>query len=188
MKQRSNTFLLSSAFKEPLNVEQFQNVTTLYYQSFKTNRFALPVKDTLALMLFAKREKITFGPYRNLTFFEISNRVYSDLVLLEAAKVLFTEYDIKSVQLKMSNHAGNDIVAIDKNNKQIIGEAFNTASSYFQTKMRRELKKFGDNKKGIVAFNQTALSGHENWFKGKKSEFPNITFIVCEEENINTLL
>lgn len=188
MKQSRNTFLLSSVFNAPLNLEQLQHATGLYYNSFKTNGFKLPDIDALSFMLFAKREKITIGPYQNLTFFEIGNRIYSDLVLLEAAKLLFKEHGIKSIQLKMSNHAGNDIVAIDNENTTVLGEAFNTAPSYFQTKMRGELKKFRENKKGIIGFNKTALLGHENWFEGKRNQFPNITFIVCEENNINSIL
>lgn len=187
MKQ-SNTFLLSDDFKDSLNLEQLNSATALYYNSFKQFPYIIPNMETLAFMLSAKRNKIAFGPYQNLTFYEISNRIYSDLVLLESAKILFTEHHVKSVQLKMSNHSGNDIVVIDKNNTKIIGEAFNTAGSYFQTKMRSELKKFGNSKKGIIAFNKSALSEHQNWFEGKKNEFPNITFIVCEDNNINTLM
>ncbi|TVZ51522.1 hypothetical protein OD90_0666 [Dokdonia sp. Hel_I_53] len=170
-----------------MNLEQLQNATALYYQSFKTNKFTIPKKDTLAFMLFAKRARITFGPYQDITFYEISNRIYSDLVLLETARLLFGKFHVKSVKLKLSNHAGDDIAVIDKDNKVIIGEAFNTAPTYFQQKMRSDLRKFSDNKKGIIAFNKTALLGHENWFQGKKSQFPNITFILCEDENINSL-
>lgn len=187
MEQETNTFLLSPDFEKALNIVSLKKVTKLYYQSFKDFPFTIPKTETLAFMLFAKREKIAFGPYNNLSFYEISNRIHSDLVLLEASKLLFIEHHIKSVTLKMSNQAGHDILAIDKNDNEIIGEAFNTASSYFQIKMRSELKKFGDNRKGIIAFNKTALSGNKNWFEGKKNEFSNITFIVCEEENINSL-
>ncbi|WP_185966004.1 hypothetical protein [Flavobacterium sp. ZT3R18] len=48
----------------------------------------------------------------------------------------------------MSNHAGNDLSVIDKDNKALVGEAFNTAHSFFQVKMRSELKKFSDGKSG----------------------------------------
>jgi hypothetical protein len=50
--------------------------------------------------------------------------------------------------------------------------------------MRSELKKFGNNKKGIIAFNKTALVGNETFFENKKNQFKNITFIICEGDTI----
>ncbi|MFC2109333.1 hypothetical protein ACFLSU_02065 [Bacteroidota bacterium] len=184
MKEESKTFIFSDVFKETLSLKQLNSATALYYNSFNSNPYAIPNMDTLEFMLSAKREKITFGPYKNLTFFEMSNRIYSDIVLLEAAQILFKTNKIKSVKLKMSNHSGNDIAVIDKSNNIIVGEAFNTANSYFQTKMRGELKKFNNNKKGIIAFNKTALVGNETFFENKKNQFKNITFIICEGDTI----
>lgn len=184
MKEESKTFIFSDLFKEALSLKQLNSAIALYYNSFNSNPYTIPTINTLEFMLSAKRAKIAFGPYKDLTFFEISNRIYSDLVLLEAAQILFEMNNIKNVQLKMSNHSGNDIVVIDKNNNEMVGEAFNTASSYFQGKMRSELKKFGNNKKGIIAFNKTALVGNETFFENKKNEFKNITFIICEGDKI----
>lgn len=188
MKQRSSTFLLSSVFRDTLHLEQLKAAKAMYYDSFITNSFSVPKMEALAFMFSAKRDKITFGPYQNLTFFEIGNRIYSDLLLLEAASQLFENYNIKSIQLKMSNHSGNDLIVVDENNLEIIGEGFNTANSYFKVKLRNELKKFSNNRIGIIAFNKSALVQNEVFFENKKNQYPNIIFIVCEDDTINSIM
>lgn len=176
-----STFTLNEAFVNPLSFAELLEVTETYNSAIKNDTFTLPEHDTVAFKLWAKREKINFGPYQNLTFFEISNRLHSDLVLLEAAKILFKEHHVKSVQLKMSNHAGNDLTVIDKKNNTINGEAFNTASSFFQLKMRSELKKFDKIGVGIIAFNESALSEKNMVFLDrKKLEYPKVLFVGCK--------
>jgi hypothetical protein len=176
-----STFTLNNYFNETLLQKELVEATSVYNAAIKNTDFTIPKLDTLEFMLWAKREKINFGPYQNLTFFEISNRIYSDLVLLEAAKLLFTEYHIKSVQLKMSNHSGFDLTVVDKDNNQVDGEAFNTATSFFQIKMRSELKKFKDNKIGIIAFNTCAINDKNKVFiERKKIEYPRVLFVECK--------
>ena len=181
-KSKSKTFLLSELFeKEIESLEKLEELKSAYHQYFESVILEIPTMDTLSHMLWAKRVKLNFGPYENLTFFEMSNRIYSDLILLEAAKILFVEHQIKSVILKMSNHSGRDLTVIDKNNTEILGEAFNTALSYFQGKMRSELKKFDDGKVGIIAFNSCGLDEkNTNYLKAKKEQYPKILFIECK--------
>lgn len=132
-------------------------------------------------MLWAKRVKIDFGPYRQLSFFEISNRVYSDFVLIEAAQTLFKEHQIKSIRLNLSNMSGNDMIITYNDGKQIKGEAFNTAISFFQVKMRSELYKFDKTDFGVIAFNETALDEINKAYLSKKiTEYPNLKFIICK--------
>lgn len=179
---KESTYLLYHHFNKMLSFDALTEVTTLYNRAVENANFTIPKLDTLQFMLWAKRDKISFGPYQNLTFFEISNRIYSDLVLLEAAQILFEKHHIKNIQLKMSNHSGYDLTVIDKNNNPINGEAFNTAASFFQIKMRSELKKFKDNAVGIIAYNKSALSDKNSVFlERKKTEYPNIVFIECNK-------
>ena len=180
-KSKSKTFLLSELFEKKIeSLEQLEELKSAYHQYFESVILEIPTMDTLSHMLWAKRMKLNFGPYENLTFFEMSNRIYSDLVLLEAAKILFVEHQIKSVILKMSNHSGRDLTVIDKNSAEVIGEAFNTAPSYFQVKMRSELKKFDYGKFGIIAFNSCALDKKNSTFlETKKKQYPRVLFIQC---------
>lgn len=181
-KSKSKTFLLSELFeKEIESLQKLEELKSAYHQYFESVVLDIPRKDTLSHMLWAKRVKLNFGPYENLTFFEMSNRIYSDFVLLEAAKILFAEHQIKSVILKMSNHSGRDLTLIDKNNTKIVGEAFNTAPSYFQGKMRSELKKFDNEEVGIIAFNSCALDDRNTaYLKIKKKQFPQVLFLECK--------
>jgi hypothetical protein len=177
----TSTYLLHHDFNKMLSFDELIEVTALYNRAIENANFTIPKLDTLQFMLWAKREKINFGPYQNLTFFEISNRIYSDLVLLEAAQILFKEHHINSIQLKMSNHSGYDLTVIDKNNNPINGEAFNTAASFFQIKMRSELKKFKENIPGSIAFNNSALSDKNKVFlERKKIEYPRVLFVECK--------
>lgn len=176
-----STYLLHHDFNKMLSFNELTEVSALYKRAIENANFTIPKLDTLKLMLWAKREKINFGPYQNLTFYEISNRIYSDLILLEAAQILFKEHHIKSIHLKMSNHSGSDLKVIDIKNNLINGEAFNTAASFFQVKMRSELKKFKDNAVGIIAYNESALSDKNKVFlERKKTEYPNIVFVECK--------
>ena len=174
--------MLSDLFEDEItSLEKLEELTAEYYSSLESTTYQIPTESALQFMLSAKREKITFGPYQNLSFFEISNRIYSDFVLLSAAKNLFEEHSIKSIILKMSNHSGNDLTVKDKNNNEIVGEAFNTACSFFQIKMRSELKKFGENKGGIIAFNTCALNDKNKVFLDtKRMQFPQVLFIECK--------
>lgn len=176
--RKSTTFLLSDLFENEItSSKSLGEITTKYQDSLRETTYQIPAEDPLEFMLAAKREKITFGPYQDLSFFEISNRIYSDLVLLSAAKILFEEHNVSSVQLRMSNHSGNDLKVIDKNNVEIVGEAFNTACSYFQGKLRSELTKFSENKVGIMVFNTCALDDKNKVFlETKKAQFPKVKF------------
>ena len=176
-----STFTLNEYFNTMLSYDELLEANAVYSKAIENTDFKLPNKDTLEFMLWAKRDKICFGPYQNLTFFEISNRIYSDLVLFKAAQVLFEEHQIKSIQLKMSNHSGSDLIVIDKDNNKIKGEAFNTAPSFFQIKMRKELGKLKNEPNGIIAFNECALSEKNRvFFERKKIEYPKVLFVVCE--------
>ena len=179
--RKSTTFLLSDLFEDEItSSKRLGEITAKYQDSLTETTYQIPTENPLEFMLAAKRTKITFGPYQNLSFFEISNRIYSDLVLLSAAKILFEEHQILSVYLKMSNHAGKDLIAKDNDGNSIEGEAFNTATTFFQVKMRSELKKFDKEKAGFIAFNKTALVGNEGFFENRKHQYPNITFIICD--------
>lgn len=90
-----STYLLNHDFNRMLCFSELIEVTAIYNMAIENANFTIPKLDTLKFMLWAKRDKISYGPYQNLTFFEISNRIYSDLVLLEAAQILFVEHHIK---------------------------------------------------------------------------------------------
>ncbi len=180
IKTKPESFLLADDFNENLTRETLVEVTAKYKARLQEANLLFPYKETLDIMLWAKRRIISFGPYQNLTFFEISNRIYSDLVLLEAAAMILNKKNIKAIQLNMSNRGGNDMTIFDDLGDEIIGEAFNTACSFFQIKLSSELKKFRDDKAGFIAFNKTALDERNiKHFEKKRNVYKNIEFIIC---------
>jgi hypothetical protein len=180
-KTKKETFILSDDFKGELSLPQLVALSAKYKEHLKETNLLFHGKETLDIMLWAKREIISFGPYQNLTFFEISNRIYSDIVLLEDAAIILENKNVNSIQLNMGNKGGNDMTIIDHTGNIQIGEAFNTAISFFQVKLRSDLKKFADGKLGYIAFNKTALDQKNAVFYQKKKEAnPNIEFIVCD--------
>lgn len=180
-KTKRQTFLLTKYFDKELSAQDIAFFKKDYEDLVKGNQLPIPHSNTLELMYWAKREEIAFGPYQHLTFFEISNRVYSDLVLFDAAKILFEKYHIQSIQLNMSNKGGSDMMVTLQDGTKVKGEAFNTACSFFQIKFRSEMKKFKDGQIGFMAFNKTALSEkNEKFLKRKETEYPNVKCIICE--------
>lgn len=180
-KNIKQTFLLAHYFDRALSQSDIELLDTDYKNMLKTNQLTIPQVDTLSLMLWSKRQEVCCGPYVNLSFFEISNRIYSDMVLIEAAKKLFTEHGIKNIRLNMSNKGGEDITVIDKTDNEVFGEAFNTATSFFQIKFRTEIKKFKQRTAGFIAFNRTALNEKNSTFLHKQLQsYPHVTTIICE--------
>lgn len=179
-KSKREKFLLSHYTDKELSHNDFIVLKEQYESLLNRGNLSIPTTDTLTLMHWAKREEISFGPYIGLSFFEISNRIYSDLVLLEAANILFTKHHIKSIRLNLSNIGGNDMTITDSNGTQVIGEAFNTAPSFFQIKLRSDLRKFDTDKIGYIAFNKSALNQtNEVFLNTKRKQNSNIEFLIC---------
>ena len=115
----------------------------------EVNSLSLPNlhNDVLASMLALKREPICSGPYPDVSMFEASNRIISDLVILFGVRQLlanlsvgivvlpFTEYEVR-----LGVEGGNDVTA-DSCDRRLTGEAFNVARSFFQSKKSSTLKK-----------------------------------------------
>jgi len=101
-----------------------------------------------------KRKKINAGPYPNVTLFEAANRVMTDLITLYGVKKLlegkikginFLEY---KVEFGNEDNNDNDIFA-SNDESELIGEVFNVAKSFFQTKKTTALKKMRNQKTNI---------------------------------------
>ena len=178
--KKEETFLMWDDFKEDLSLTQLKAVSAKYRDWLKETNLLFHGKETLDIMLWAKRTIISFGPYQNLTFFETSNRIYSDLVLLEAAAAILKKANVKTIQLNMGNRGGSDMTITDIFGHIHKGEGFNTACSFFQIKLRSDLKRFAENESGYIAFNKTALDEKNMaYFNKKKEAFPHIEFIIC---------
>jgi len=80
--------------------------------------------------------------------FESANRILTDLVILTGVAGLlddnsfpFSEY---IVELGHEDNNGFDLMSTNENGTQLVGEAFNVAETFFQTKKGKALKKLRD--------------------------------------------
>lgn len=176
------TFTLAPEFEKNLDHQELLAVIAKYKQSLKD--FPPPTLDskgTYSLIASLKRSPHRFGPYKGLTLFEIANRLFSDLVLMEGAKHIFekpslvTQHDILSMKLNPSNISGYDL-EIYTEEETIYGEAYNTAPSFFKIKTASTLRKLNHEKhsqvkKAVLLFNEDALdeNGNRQYIENKKN-------------------
>jgi hypothetical protein len=118
----------------------------------------------LPLLEALKRKKIESGPYPHVSLFEAANRIMTDLVILHGVRWLLANkvfpFDAYEVEYGTDNKNGFDLYA-SRDGKVLKGEAFNVATSFFQTKKSAMLGKLrapdvhADYK--IVMFNHDAV-------------------------------
>jgi len=98
----------------------------------------------IKLFQHLKRNTIDHGPYPHVTIFEAANRIMTDMVILKGVKWLLDNntFPFKKYHVEYGNEDKNahDIMSINRK-KYLIGEAFNVAQSFFQTKKNTSLKK-----------------------------------------------
>ena len=94
-------------------------------------------------MLSLKRGKIYNGPYPDVSIFEASNRIFSDIVILFGIREVLLNPHVekiplpfKNYQARLGNENGYDIEA-EHEEQKLIGEAFNVARSFFPDKKRK---------------------------------------------------
>ena len=163
---KKDNFILKEYFQKELNQEQLLIGIEKYKKYIVNNPFPLSEKKSTYNSIYnLKRKAYTIGPYSGLSIFEISNRLFSDLVVLEGAKRIFEEPSlvkankIKGIKLLLSNKNGIDL-KINTDKGTVYGEAYNVASSFFKEKTRYTIKKLNkDNnvKKAVLIFNDDAF-------------------------------
>lgn len=148
-----------------LNSENIGAITTDFHASLVSIGESIQGKTGVALFTALKREKLVGGPYPGVTLFEAANRIMSDLVILGGISVLLKErlfpFTSYTVEFGNENKNGFDIRATS-GNENLVGEAFNVAPSFFQTKKRSALTKLRRNGSNatyrILMFNDDAAS------------------------------
>jgi len=159
-------FDLEKYFDKELTKNELAEGIELYKKSIADFPFPKLNSDTtFEKIKEIKRDKFQIGPYSGLSIFEISNRLFSDLIILDGAMQLFDDpfimnaKKVETVKLILSNKAGFDLVI--KTDKGIVhGEGFNVAPSFFKQKLRATIKKFkkADNvENAIIIFNEDAI-------------------------------
>jgi hypothetical protein len=192
-------FELSEYFDYPLTKTEFKIAKQLYIEKITNSSFSFsPTSNIIELLKLVKRNEVEIGPYKGLTVFESLNRIGSDLVLLTGAERLFNN-EIEgiypeTIELKLGNKAGFDIVVKTMDGKTIYGEGYNVAKSFCKFKTRQTIDKFekSDNvkssKKAIILINKDVETEIREYKNKKTENLKNkngleIVYVFCEIEN-----
>jgi hypothetical protein len=148
-----------------LSASNIEAITADFYASLAAIGESIRGKTGVPLFMALKREKLVGGPYPDVSLFEAANRIMSDLVILKGIASLlqnnsfpFTSY---TVEFGNEDINGFDIRA-SSSTASLVGEAFNVAPSFFQTKKGSALKKLrrdgADATYRVLMFNDDAIS------------------------------
>jgi hypothetical protein len=148
-----------------LNRSNIRAITEDFYKSLASIGESIQGKTGIPLFIALKREKLIGGPYPNVSLFEAANRIMSDLVILKGIAWLLEKdmfpFSSYTVEFGNEDENGFDIQA-SSGKIRLVGEAFNVAPSFFQTKKSSALKKLrrdGSNATyRILMFNEDAVS------------------------------
>jgi hypothetical protein len=157
-----------------VNVEQ---KISDYLESVNSIKLPAPHSDVLKFINSLKREPLSSGPYPDVSLFEVSNRILSDMVILFGVRLLLTNPSVSHVQLpfteyevKLGVEGGNDLKAI-AGSCSLVGEAFNVARSFFQSKKsstEKKLQSLKDAHYRLIIFNADAVKNPDYYIE--KSE------------------
>lgn len=149
-----------------LNKKNIEKAIRDYFCLLEKFKPEINSKNVLNLITNLKREEIDCGPYPKVTFFESANRILSDLTILFGIQDLLNgkipEIDFEKYCVEYGNENNNDYDIIAKNSQtKLIGEGFNVAKSFFQTKksyvLRKMRKEKCKNVKRLIIYNSDAV-------------------------------
>lgn len=132
-----------------------------------------------------KRSRYNIGPYENITLFEASNRVATDLTLFEGVKNLFKTNLVSSnskilIQLGTMQIKEKGDFSVNNSGEDLEGEVFDTAHTFFRNKLYKTLKKWkGYNRLKFIVFNKDVLEEDKckRYFENRQSEYSGIKFL-----------
>jgi hypothetical protein len=197
-KINTTIFELSNQFDSPLTKTEFKIAKELYLEKITNSSFSIaPTSNIIDLLKLVKRNEVEIGPYKGLTVFESLNRIGSDLVLLSGAESLFNN-EIEgiypeTIELKLGNKAGFDIIIKTIEGVIIYGEGYNVAKSFCKFKTRQTIDKFyksnevTSSKKAIILINKDVETEIKKYRNKKEKELRSlygleIVYVFCEIE------
>ncbi|MGO9336127.1 MAG: hypothetical protein ACLPLR_01635 [Terriglobales bacterium] len=149
-------------FERTISKANAAHLIETYLASVERIENSLGDHKVLDLLKVLKRNHIGAGPYPCVTWFEASNRILSDLVILYGVKWLLDNevfpFEQYVVEYGNEDENGFDIRA-EGEGKALVGEAFNVAPSFFQGKKNSMRKKLAESRADfkILMFNHDAV-------------------------------
>ena len=170
-----------------LTASNLDSIIADFYASLESIGSSIQGKTGVPLFMALKREKLNGGPYPGVSLFEAANRIMSDIVILKGVAWLLRNkvfpFSAYTVEFGNEDENGFDIRA-SSNAASLVGEAFNVAPSFFQTKKSSALKKLRqdghDATYRILMFNDDAVSASYS----PKSEFGLYHILVGGESGL----
>jgi len=162
-----------------LTINNIDDEIKKYLKLVNEIKLNLDKLDVIDFLHVIKREKLKTGNYPDVSLFESANRILSDLVLLAGTKYLLNNKKVGSICLPFDcynvtfgNDSGNDIHSQNKDGKILIGEGFNVAKTFFQTKKSNEIRKLNNQNADykILIFNSEIVSKPEIYVNKSKDE------------------
>jgi hypothetical protein len=169
-----------------LNLDNINSFIIEYESSLVDIGSSLRGKVGIPLLQSVKRDQVWHGPYPDVTFFEAANRIMTDLVIIYGVNTLLKNNKFNhleyTVEFGNENHNDFDIQAGSSEN-DLVGEAFNVAPSFFQTKKSHainKLKKKGAGAKTyVLIFNADATPSD---YQPRKSEFYHVAVDIFNKK------
>lgn len=147
-----------------LDASNIDEITNDFSASLALIGNSLQGKTGVPLFMALKREKLNEGPYPDVSLFEAANRIMSDLVILKGIAGLLKNnqfpFDSYTVEFGNENRNKFDILA-EIRSETLVGEAFNVAPSFFQSKkysVQKKMKQHGEHATyRILMYNEDAV-------------------------------
>ncbi|WP_294677158.1 hypothetical protein [uncultured Fluviicola sp.] len=145
----------------------------------------ISANSSLELMQCLKRDIIKKGPYPHVTLLESANRILTDCVIYNTLLLIFENKiealpSFKRVEVDFghSNKQKHDIIGFDVDDNPVFyAEAFNTAPTFFMTKLFKTRSKLKNTENQdvmkLICFNRDACKG----YRPKNSE---LRYIVVD--------
>lgn len=131
-----------------LNRNNIETAIFDYKNLLKDVNLKIEGKNLLELMVKLKRNEMQTGPYPHVSIFEAANRIMTYLVILFGVKqILYNKFenlkDISEIKVDLGNENSqpHDIICKVENKEILAGEAFNVASSFFNSKKSSSIRK-----------------------------------------------
>jgi hypothetical protein len=127
-----------------LTAKNIDSEISQYRRSIAEIGSSISILKGIDLFVSMKRQPVGTGPYPHVTLFEAANRIMTDLVILHGVSWLLRTktfpFDSYTVEYGNEDHNSYDITA-KRRGRELTGEAFNVAPSFYQGKKSAMLKK-----------------------------------------------
>ena len=202
MTQGPAALLNSNALGNPMSLDSreltlnnIEHLTSLRMASIEEMGRSIVGKSGLDLLASLKRDRLDHGPYVGVSLFEGANRAMSDLVILRGVHWLLREqifpFAAYTVEFGNEDRNGFDVRA-HRSNTSLVGEAFNVASSFFQSKKCSALKKLRSKEAAladyrVMIFNHDAVRDRYRTKIGEDVYMISVDIVTGEARRLSSL-